>query len=163
PRTADSRGEGGAPARGRLAGERSAPDPARHQCPLSRRRSLRASGHLPVVCWRGELVTIATRWYCPKCGALSSEPGVCSVGALYEPTDDPLMGWAIGSFRINRLISATGMGRVYMAVQPSIGARVAVKVLSAELARNPDLIERFFAEARAVNIIRHEQIINIID
>jgi serine/threonine-protein kinase len=77
--------------------------------------------------------------------------------------DDQLLGHQIGSYRITQLLNAEGMGRVYKAVQPSIGARVAVKVLSADLGQNRELVERFFAEARAVNIIRHEQIINIID
>jgi serine/threonine protein kinase len=77
--------------------------------------------------------------------------------------DDALLGQTIGSYKITQLINAEGMGRVYKAVQPSIGARVAVKVLSSDLGQNPELVERFFAEARAVNIIRHEQIINIID
>ena len=55
------------------------------------------------------------------------------------------------------------MGRVYLAVQPAIGSRVAVKILSDQCARNPELLERFFAEARAVNLIRHERIVSVID
>ena len=55
------------------------------------------------------------------------------------------------------------MGRVYRASSPSIGSRVAIKVLSRECARPPDLVERFFAEARAVNLIRHENIVNVLD
>lgn len=51
------------------------------------------------------------------------------------------------------------MGRVYLAMQPMIGSRVAVKVLSDECARDPQLLERFFAEARAVNLIHHENIV----
>jgi serine/threonine-protein kinase len=55
------------------------------------------------------------------------------------------------------------MGRVYRAVQPMIGSRVAIKILSDQCARNPDLLERFFAEARAVNLIRHESIVSVLD
>ena len=55
------------------------------------------------------------------------------------------------------------MGEVYRGVQPQIGSRVAIKVLSHECAKSPALVERFFAEARAVNVIRHENIVNVID
>src|SRR5687767_7721875 len=74
-----------------------------------------------------------------------------------------MLGQIIGNYRITRLIGAGGMGKVYAASQPSIGARVAIKVLSADLAGDQELVERFFAEARAVNLIRHENIVNILD
>jgi len=77
--------------------------------------------------------------------------------------DDPLIGTEVGRYRLTRLLGEGGMGRVYLAVQPMIGSRVAVKILSDQCARNPELLERFFAEARAVNLIRHEGIVNVID
>src|ERR1041384_86598 len=55
------------------------------------------------------------------------------------------------------------MGRVYLAVHPAIGSRVAIKILSDQCARNPELLERFFAEARAVNLVRHESIVSVLD
>ncbi len=55
------------------------------------------------------------------------------------------------------------MGRVYRAVQPNIGARVAIKVLAEDRARDLVELERFFAEARVVNLIRHENIVNVLD
>jgi serine/threonine protein kinase len=73
------------------------------------------------------------------------------------------LGTTIGRFRIARLIGSGGMGRVYVGVHPSIGSRVAVKVLTPDAAAEPDLVERFFAEARAVNLIRHEAIIDMLD
>ena len=76
---------------------------------------------------------------------------------------DPLLGTEVGRYRIDALLGEGGMGRVYVAVQPAIGSRVAIKVLSDACARDPDLLERFFAEARAVNVIAHEHIINVFD
>src|SRR5262245_44082559 len=55
------------------------------------------------------------------------------------------------------------MGEVYLAVHPGIGSRVAIKVLTYSAAENRNLVERFFAEARAVNVIRHEGIVNVLD
>ena len=48
-------------------------------------------------------------------------------------------------------------------LQPAIGSRVAIKVLAEECARNAELLDRFFAEARAVNLIRHEHIVSVLD
>jgi len=78
-------------------------------------------------------------------------------------TDDRLIGTEVGRYRIERLLGEGGMGRVYVAVQPMIGSQVAIKILSDECARTPELLERFFAEARAVNLIRHEGIVNVLD
>ncbi|MEP6862246.1 MAG: serine/threonine-protein kinase [Deltaproteobacteria bacterium] len=76
---------------------------------------------------------------------------------------DRLIGTEVGRYRIERLLGEGGMGRVYLAIQPMIGSQVAIKILSDECARSPELLERFFAEARAVNLIRHEGIVNVLD
>src|SRR5262249_26251690 len=56
-----------------------------------------------------------------------------------------------------------GMGRVYVGEHIKLGRRVAVKMLRAEYATNPAAVSRFFAEARAVNRISHENIVEITD
>jgi len=70
-------------------------------------------------------------------------------------------GFAVGEYRIEALLGEGGMGAVYGAIQPEIGARVAIKVLGRELSRDPRLVQRFVDEARAVNKIRHPNIIDI--
>jgi hypothetical protein len=55
------------------------------------------------------------------------------------------------------------MGEVYLGVHPEIGSQVAIKVLLDEYARDTEHVERFFAEARAVNLIRHESIVSVLD
>ena len=90
--------------------------------------------------------------------------GVCeSDGHERVQGHDTLLGMNVGSYRIARKIGQGGMGQVYRAVQPTIGSRVAIKVLTQECAAQPSLVERFFAEARAVNLIRHEHIVNVLD
>jgi serine/threonine protein kinase len=76
---------------------------------------------------------------------------------------DALLGTTIGSWRVARLLGSGGMGRVYVAVQPAIGARVAIKVLRDASASDSAVVERFFQEARAVNVVKHEAIVDIID
>lgn len=77
--------------------------------------------------------------------------------------EDPLIGTNIGPYRIDSLIGTGGMGRVYLGIHPTIESRVAIKVLAQDCAENQDIISRFFDEARAVNLIRHENIVNILD
>ncbi|MBA3539327.1 MAG: protein kinase, partial [Deltaproteobacteria bacterium] len=103
-------------------------------------------------------------YVCGECGQRFAQPGYCAQdGQALQPSTDPLIGTEVGSYRLAKCIGIGGMGHVYMAVQPRIGSRVAVKVLSDQCARNPELLERFFAEARAVNLIRHENIVSVID
>jgi serine/threonine protein kinase len=110
------------------------------------------------------VVAPAFRFVCPTCGQSYPTTGFCANdGIALVTTDDPLLGTEIGRYRLARLLGEGGMGRVYLAVQPQIGSRVAVKILSDQCARNQELLERFFAEARAVNLIRHEGIVNVID
>ena len=101
---------------------------------------------------------------CPFCGQRYDVAGYCGEdGHAAEAADDPLLGTDVGRYRLARRIGDGGMGRVYLGVQPAIGSRVAIKVLSDACARDPELLERFFAEARAVNLIRHEGIVGVID
>ena len=101
---------------------------------------------------------------CPECGYSAAGPGFCTEhGIPLSSSEDALLGTTVGSYRIARLIGQGGMGRVYLGVQPNIHSRVAVKVLSAESVQTTTLVERFFAEARAVNVIRHENIVNVLD
>src|SRR5437588_4682335 len=67
----------------------------------------------------------------------------------------------IGNYRIIRKIGQGGMGTVYEALHEQIGRRAAVKVLHAELARDPQIAVRFLNEARAANIVQHAGIVDI--
>jgi serine/threonine-protein kinase len=67
----------------------------------------------------------------------------------------------VGEYRIESKIGAGGFGTVYRAEQPLIGKVVAVKVLNRAYSANPQMVSRFVSEARAVNQIRHRNIIDI--
>ncbi|HYO58939.1 serine/threonine-protein kinase [Archangium sp.] len=81
----------------------------------------------------------------------------------HETGTDPLLGTCIGSFRLTRGLGQGGMGAVYLGEHVDIGSRVAIKVLHGRLATSPQVLRRFHMEARAVNLIGHENIVNIID
>ena len=70
-------------------------------------------------------------------------------------------GRMVGEYRVTGLIGEGGMGTVYAGIQPLIGKKVAIKVLKAELSRDPEVMERFLAEARAVNRIGHSNIVDV--
>ena len=70
-------------------------------------------------------------------------------------------GTMLGEYRVDRLLGAGTFGEVYAGEQPVIGKRVAIKLLREELSARPEVVTRFIAEARAVNLIRHRGIIDI--
>jgi serine/threonine protein kinase len=101
---------------------------------------------------------------CGECGQRYDRQGYCLAdGRPLFATDDPLLGTQLGRYRISALLGEGGMGTVYLASQPLIGSRVAIKILSEQCSKKPDLVERFLAEAKAVNLIRHESIASVID
>lgn len=102
---------------------------------------------------------------CPECAAdyPASERFCRTDGATLLPTTDPMIGVTVGSYRLVKLLGEGGMGQVYLGVHPNIGSRVAVKLIAPHATRNQELVDRFFAEAMAVNRIRHENIVNVLD
>ncbi|MBK8258970.1 MAG: protein kinase [Polyangiaceae bacterium] len=70
-------------------------------------------------------------------------------------------GQLVAEYRIEKKIGEGGFGKVYAAVHPVIGKAAAVKILNPDLARSPEIVSRFVDEARAVNQIRHRNIIDI--
>jgi eukaryotic-like serine/threonine-protein kinase len=74
-----------------------------------------------------------------------------------------LINQTIGNYRVSKLLGEGGMGVVYLAQHPVIGRKVAIKLLHALLARDQDIVSRFFNEARAIHMIAHENIVEILD
>jgi serine/threonine protein kinase len=96
--------------------------------------------------------------------ARAKAPTSPSTSSLSESAaDERLVGQTVGSFTITRVIGRGGMGTVYMGEQSIIGSKVAIKFLHDHLSSNPGLVQRFYAEARAVNLIGHANIVNIFD
>lgn len=72
-------------------------------------------------------------------------------------------GERLGPYRILRPIGRGGMGEVYCGRDERLDRDVAIKVLLADLARNPQRSERFDREARAVANLAHPNVVNLFD
>jgi serine/threonine protein kinase len=73
------------------------------------------------------------------------------------------VGQAVGNYNITAKLGEGGMGIVYLAEHPVIGSKVALKAIHPHFARSADVVSRFVTEARAVNQIGHDHIVNITD
>ena len=123
---------------------------------------------------------------CPKCGAsFSDDAAICpndgapldlaTESAAEQPAeatgsssptpdcDAKKPGTIIGNYCLLQLVGQGGMGRVYLAEHTRLQRKVAIKILRAEFASSPSSVQRFFNEARAVNQINHENIVEITD
>ena len=67
-------------------------------------------------------------------------------------------GMRLGAYEIVALVGAGGMGEVYRARDTRLDRTVAIKVLAASLAADPQLRERFEREARAISSLNHPHI-----
>jgi serine/threonine protein kinase len=74
---------------------------------------------------------------------------------------DPLIGELLGEYRVLERIGRGGMGVVYRGEQPQIGKQVAIKVVLRETPDDPEALQRLMEEARAVNAVRHPNIVDI--
>ena len=69
-----------------------------------------------------------------------------------------MIGQLVGQYRITEKLGEGGMGAVYKAMDTMIEREVAIKMLRPEIARLPDLLQRFRAEATTVARLNHSGI-----
>jgi len=70
-------------------------------------------------------------------------------------------GAKLGNLEIVELIGRGGVGEVYRARDSRLKCEVAIKVLPAGLARDPDRIARFEREARAAGALNHPNLVAV--
>ena len=85
--------------------------------------------------------------------------GVSTIGAV-----STFVGTQLGGrYRLDAQIGAGGMSTVYRAFDTVLERQVAVKLMHRDIAHNPDQLERFRREARAVAQLNHPHIVQVID
>jgi serine/threonine-protein kinase len=89
-----------------------------------------------------------------------------SGGHVVNPTagkPTPVGVRTLGPWELEKLLGEGAMGQVFLARHALLGRQAAIKVLRPEQYQREDLIQRFFQEARSVNQINHEHIVEISD
>jgi serine/threonine protein kinase len=72
-----------------------------------------------------------------------------------------LVGQLLGPYEVLSLLGKGGMGEVYLARDPRLDRQVAIKVLPAEVAEDPERLRRFMREAKAASALDHPNIATI--
>lgn len=104
-----------------------------------------------------------------KAAPSAQQPETSGDSAASAPSDDSEAGslrspgTVLGVYKLISLLGSGGMGNVYLAEHVRLNRKVALKLLHPEYARDPKAVTRFFNEARAVNQIAHENIVEISD
>src|SRR5271168_5499488 len=102
------------------------------------------------------LATGGQGWSVPAADA----DGVISSAAVVQLTP----GTSIGSrYEIVRLLGQGGMGAVYQAHDKELERQVAIKVIRADMAANPEILRRFKQELILARQITHKNVIRIFD
>jgi serine/threonine protein kinase len=106
----------------------------------------------------------------PTAPSSSDTPTYADVGGapILTPDVGPwiielVIGTDVGSYRITEKVSVGGMGTVYRAEHTLIGRAAAVKVLHPEMSADPDIVKRFFNEAKATSQFQHPGIVEVFD
>jgi serine/threonine protein kinase len=83
-------------------------------------------------------------------------------GAPISP-DELVPGDELGPYTVDSKLGSGGMGAVYLARHRHLQRPAAIKILLPELSTNPEVVARFFTEARATARIRHPGIVEVFD
>jgi serine/threonine-protein kinase len=84
--------------------------------------------------------------------------------AVVDTPHSPPRELVAGKYELLRLVAEGGMGSVYEARNTSTFKRCALKLLaSPELEQHPEIVQRFFLEARAASVLESEHIVQVFD
>jgi hypothetical protein len=83
-------------------------------------------------------------------------PALTGIASVIEQTQ-------FGEYQNLELIGRGGMAEIYKSIHPTLGTPVAIKILPANLADDPDFRKRFIREAETVAKLQHPHIIRVFD
>ncbi|HEY6034270.1 MAG TPA: serine/threonine-protein kinase [Kofleriaceae bacterium] len=108
------------------------------------------------------------QFYCPTCeknfevGDRCPNDGTRLV-RINVPVD-PLLGRELdGRYLVIQKLGQGGMGAVYRGTQLGLGREVAIKVVSAHLVTEPDVVKRFLREAKLASRLTHPNAVAVLD
>ena len=85
---------------------------------------------------------------CPCCGI-----------SMKVPVYGVIPGMKLGDFTIQKCLGIGGMGEVWLANQEALHRKVAVKILSPEIANDKNFVKRFLQEAKIAGKLTHPNIV----
>ena len=88
---------------------------------------------------------------------LESPAAVINVAAPV-PRTILIEGDTVGRYKINELLGSGGMGDVYLAEDPRLGRKVALKLLPKDVGADQDRLRRFEQEARTASALSHPNV-----
>ncbi len=98
---------------------------------------------------------------------LGSGPSIASEPTLAYSETAPIrtvrVGDTVGKYKLTEVLGTGGMGEVFLAEDPKLGRRAAIKFLRKEFSRELDPLKRFTREARSASALNHPNIITIYD
>ena len=74
-----------------------------------------------------------------------------------------MIGTQLGAYRVLKQIGEGGMGSVWLAEHAMLGRQAAIKVLHPSFTSRPEIVNRFFNEARAATAISDAGIVQVFD
>ena len=80
---------------------------------------------------------------------------------MRQTKSDLVAGTRLGRYEVRSKLGEGGMGAVYLAQDTELGRKVALKILSPDLAANADRMRRFVQEAKAAAVLNHPNIAHI--
>jgi eukaryotic-like serine/threonine-protein kinase len=86
-----------------------------------------------------------------------------SDGEIVVPASVAVGQVLAGKYRLSRFLGQGGMGTVFAAEQTELDVPVALKVMHAHIAAQHEYVERFRREARAAMLLKHENVIRVLD
>ncbi|MGH7437690.1 MAG: protein kinase domain-containing protein, partial [Polyangiaceae bacterium] len=99
--------------------------------------------------------------FCPADGTALTAASMAPVAASAE--DARIGARLCDRYEVRRVVADGGMGRVYEAIDKKNDARVAVKVLHADVAKDEVSLERFKREYEISSLLPHQHIVSVTD
>src|SRR5262245_43377966 len=81
-----------------------------------------------------------------------------AIADLMDDDRPVVVGAQFGPYRVESLLGGGGMGTVYRATDTVLGRQVAIKILPADVAADPEWVARFRREAQALAALNHPNV-----
>jgi tRNA A-37 threonylcarbamoyl transferase component Bud32 len=73
------------------------------------------------------------------------------------------IGHSVGNYTVTAKLGEGGMGAVFLAEHPVIARKAALKAIHPQFSKNVEVVSRFITEAKAINEIGHDHIVDVTD